>query len=296
MSLARYITYQLRGRWLGRYGSVCCPVHDDRAPSMSICDRGDSDVLVHCFAGCDWRDIKEELMRRGMLERFSYRDGTNQPNAQHYRKLFPIERPSRFAASQKTAWCKRIWDAAEKVEGSPVEHYLRSRGMSEFPASIRCHRGLRDTDTKELYPCMVAAITRWPTSDLIGIHRTFLTASGLSKAPIRSQKKMLGECRGGAVHLSEHGDVLAVAEGIETALSVQIAMGMPTWAALSAGGLRSLLLPTTLKELVIFADHDEVGIDAARDLADRYFNQIGRVRIAIPPERGADFNDIFLGA
>lgn len=79
-------------------------------------------------------------------------------------------------------------------------------------------------------------------------------------------------------------------------LAGAVRVGLPTWAALSAGGIRSLILPTTLKELVIFADHDEAGINAAGGLADRYINQVDRLRIAIPPERGADFNDIFLGA
>jgi hypothetical protein len=36
-----------RGRWQAR-----CPAHEDRLPSLSICERPDSRILVHCFAGC----------------------------------------------------------------------------------------------------------------------------------------------------------------------------------------------------------------------------------------------------
>ena len=54
---------------------------------------------------------------------------------------------------------------------------------------------------------------------------------------------MLGPCKGGAVRLAAPGATLMVADGLETALSVWIATGIPTWAALSAGGIRSLILP-----------------------------------------------------
>ena len=35
---ARSLTKALGGRWYGRYGMACCPVHDDRTPSLSIRD------------------------------------------------------------------------------------------------------------------------------------------------------------------------------------------------------------------------------------------------------------------
>lgn len=35
-------------RWLAK-----CPAHEDKSPSLSITDKGDGRVLVHCFAGCE---------------------------------------------------------------------------------------------------------------------------------------------------------------------------------------------------------------------------------------------------
>ena len=35
------------GRWVAR-----CPAHDDNHPSLSIRERDDGVVLVHCFGGC----------------------------------------------------------------------------------------------------------------------------------------------------------------------------------------------------------------------------------------------------
>lgn len=31
---------------------ACCPAHDDKTPSMTITEKDDGRVLVHCFAGC----------------------------------------------------------------------------------------------------------------------------------------------------------------------------------------------------------------------------------------------------
>lgn len=36
------------GAWV-----ACCPAHEDRSPSLSICEHRDGTLLVHCFAGCE---------------------------------------------------------------------------------------------------------------------------------------------------------------------------------------------------------------------------------------------------
>ena len=36
---------------------ACCPAHDDRSPSLSISERDDGKVLIHCFAGCETEDV-----------------------------------------------------------------------------------------------------------------------------------------------------------------------------------------------------------------------------------------------
>jgi len=36
--------------------TACCPAHDDRSPSLSIKDTGET-VLLHCFAGCPAEDV-----------------------------------------------------------------------------------------------------------------------------------------------------------------------------------------------------------------------------------------------
>jgi hypothetical protein len=40
------------GTWSAR-----CPAHDDRGPSLTIAEKDDGRILVHCFAGCDVQDV-----------------------------------------------------------------------------------------------------------------------------------------------------------------------------------------------------------------------------------------------
>ena len=101
---------------------------------------------------------------------------------------------------------------------------------------------------------------------------------------------MLGPCRGGAVRLAEPGDVLMVGEGIETCLAAMQATGHPAWAALSTSGLRTLDLPSDVRDVIVLADGDDPGEAAARDCAWRWKREGRRVRIARPPQ-GMDFND-----
>lgn len=39
---------------------ACCPAHDDSSPSLAIRDMG-ARVLVHCYAGCTFDEIRDAL-------------------------------------------------------------------------------------------------------------------------------------------------------------------------------------------------------------------------------------------
>ncbi len=45
-----------RGSWLAR-----CPAHDDGGPSLTIRAEDDGRILVHCFAGCSFEEIKDAV-------------------------------------------------------------------------------------------------------------------------------------------------------------------------------------------------------------------------------------------
>ena len=79
---AQEITKALGGRWHGAYGMARCPAHDDRDPSLSVRDGVDGEPVFHCFAGCDWRNIKDVLRAKGILPE---RGSTPCPHNRRYR-------------------------------------------------------------------------------------------------------------------------------------------------------------------------------------------------------------------
>jgi len=109
---------------------------------------------------------------------------------------------------------------------------------------------------------------------------------------------MLGPSAGGAVRFGPDGPVIAIAEGIETALSVARASRLTVWATLSTNGLKGLILPrSSLAEVVVIcADNDEAGLRAAEDKAGRLELKGRAVSIIHPPNAGDDFNDVLRGS
>jgi hypothetical protein len=132
-----------------------------------------------------------------------------------------------------------------------------------------------------------------------GAHFTFLQGGGLDgpvrKAGIDACKLTLGQLRYGGVWLTPVDEIeeqLAVAEGIETALSVQQITKLPTVAALSAAGMRSLRWPPQVKRLWIAADNDEAGLGAAKVLLGQALRAGLRADIKLPAGGKNDFNDL----
>ncbi len=290
---ARVIVKALGGRWSGRYGMVRCPAHKDRTPSLKVSVGPNGDVVVHCFAGCDWRDVKDALRQRSLLPEWA-------PGGDHGHAGKPRARPDlgkAWNAVDRTDEAKRIQQALEiwrrcvPAEGTPVESYLRSRDITiPVPVSIRYLPDARHKATNLILPAMVAGV-QGPDGTVRGIHRTFLRGDGKAKAPVSNTKMMLGICAGGAVRLALAGRKLAVCEGIESALSFQQATGIVCWAGLSAPGVRSLVLPKEILAVVIAPDGDDPGDRAAVEAAKRFVREGRKVRIARPP-RGMDWNDV----
>lgn len=140
---------------------------------------------------------------------------------------------------------------------------------------------------------MIAAVHS-PDDSLRAVSATYLTPSGNCKSPTQPSRITTGRLRRGAVRLAPAGPCLGLTEGVEDALSVMQAVGLPCWACLGTSNLRSVELPPPplAVEVTIFADNDRSGITAANAAAERFYGQGRRVRIAKPPQAGADFNDL----
>ena len=92
-----------------------------------------------------------------------------------------------------------MWKAALPAKGTPVETYLRSRSINIMPPTLRYLPDAKHGPTGLTFPCMLAAVTVWPSKTVHAVHRTFLTADGSGKARVSEPKMMLGPCAGSAV-------------------------------------------------------------------------------------------------
>ncbi len=185
----------------------------------------------------------------------------------------------------------RILAGCVPLGGTIGEVYLVGRGLAapDCP-DLMFHDDLADYDGRRGWPGMVARVRDAGGAPTGGIHRTFLLEDGSGKAP--AGKKTLGAVADGAVRLAPIGPDghIGIAEGIETALSAMAIFGVPTWAALSADGVRRWQSPAEVRRVTIFADAGDTGIQAAATLADR-LNHAGIESAIVLPLHGDDFND-----
>ncbi len=226
------IVAALGGRWHGYHAMCCCPSHDDRTPSLSL-RQGDRGILVTCFAGCDSTDVLRAL-----------------------RRLDPVRHAAPPPTSHRPAGSavRRLWDAGLPVVGTPAADYLGRRGLVLPLRDIRfapnCPLGPKPRT--RFLPALLVAVR--VGDRLVAVQRIFLDRPW---AP--GPKLMLGTPETAAWRGAEAGEVIAIAEGFETAAAYAQLHGVPAWSSLGGRRLDRLVLPTTLTRLVIAEDRDLEG-------------------------------------
>ncbi|WP_245185933.1 DUF7146 domain-containing protein [Falsiroseomonas frigidaquae] len=221
-------------------------------------------------------------------------------------------RPDAEAEARRRAALALFLAAQPSIAGTPVDHYLRGRGIAlaelgRQPRALRFHPAVWCGEAGRDLPAMLAAITDGGGVHL-STHRTWLArdaAGHWRKASLETAKRALGGFAGGFIPLQRgasakpmreapEGETVAAAEGIETALSVALACpDLRVIAAVSVSNFARIILPPRVRTLILCADNDEGA--QARDAVTRAVAQHqaeGRiVRIARSPV-GSDFNDL----
>jgi putative DNA primase/helicase len=264
-----------RGAYRGR-----CPVCGYGNDAFSLTVKG-SRTLAWCASCQDQRAVAEALRR---------------VSGDGYAPPIP-PRAIKPEAATKAARAIALWNRSTGLRGSAGAIYLAEvRGLPGLARSGAL-RFLGDcphpSGTK--LPALVALVVD-QAGKPIGLHRTFLQPDGRGKAKASPPKATLGPIWGGAIRLDPVATVLVIGEGIETAASAGLLLRLPGWAAISAGNLaRGLILPPDVRSVVIAADHDVPGLQAAEAAAARWVAEGRRVRIARPDHAGDDFNDVLKG-
>lgn len=273
---AQNIVRALGGQWHGGYGMAFCPTHNDgRTPALKIRPdpRKSDDIDVHCFGPCDWRAVKLELSRRGLL------DG-NPPTQ-------PAQ-PDRRLPKPPNETATRIWQGAGSAEGTVVERYLASRGiLLPIPPSIRFAM-LKHGPTGLQFPCLVAGVQQVDGA-VVAISQTYLLPDGSGKARVSQSRMALGPISGNAVRLTVATEKVWLVEGIEDGLSVLQMTGRAAWAVLGTSGFVNVNLPPRITEVVLAPDADAAG-DAIIEKAAKRLIEQGRIVKVARPKTG-DWND-----
>ncbi|WP_426265273.1 DUF7146 domain-containing protein [Sphingomonas sp. PWP1-2] len=194
---------------------------------------------------------------------------------------------------------RRLFAMSKPIVGTLAETYLRERGISNtrtctalrfHPRSwYRCDSDDPADHVRDSWPALIAAVTD-NTGAITGADRTWLDATGTTKAPISTPRRAMGFLLGNGVRFGRATDILAAGEGIETMLSLRCVMpAMPMMAALSANHLAALVLPNSLRRLYIARDNDPAGRHATETLAERAYDA-GIEALPLIPALG-DFND-----
>jgi hypothetical protein len=143
---------------------------------------------------------------------------------------------------------RTIWQASQPACGTLVEQYLIRRfidvtALGGMPPALLYHPALFNSDIGRQIPAMVAGVQD-ESGLVVAVHRTFLGLDGC-KAPVSNPKKMLGPVWTGAVRFRPAASHIMLCEGIETGLSVWMALrkrrrhtgDYAIWAALSLGNI-----------------------------------------------------------
>jgi len=266
-------------------------------PSCSAI-KGDHAVIIKRFGGCDKHDVLDALRGMGLVLSLRERDAREQ------RDLSRVVRAKRVIIDRdsqaRTILARKLWADAKDAKGSRVESYLTARGLmlaalSDVDRTIRfhpnCPRG------RERQPAMICAMRDVATDEITAVHRTFLSIADKKDG----KPMMLGPCAEAAIKLTAHKHTfdyrrcfasrLCVCEGVESGIPSLMPGFKPVWALGSAGAIAAFEPMLAVGELIALADHDDVGIRAARQVVGTWRFAGWQARFEMPPEDGQDYAD-----
>jgi hypothetical protein len=257
-----------------------CPVCHYKT-GFSLADGEDGKLLARCHVGtCSWDDILAALRKSGLIDERRSSTAKRKPDGPHWQRLWG-----------------RSGRIAQRGGRTLAVDYLAGRGITleSLPANnalevLHFCNDTWNTETSTKMPALIARVDR-EGAGMVAVHRVYLTSDG-RKAALEKPKMALGPIGGGAIRLAPIGPngELAVAEGIEDALSFMQMTGQPCWSAVVAGGIEQLILPPEVKFVAIAMDNDKRGIVAAQVAARRWLSEGRRVWFSRPPI-GKDWND-----
>ena len=192
---------------------------------------------------------------------------------------------------------REIWDASVSPLRTIVEVYLwRERQLNLEPdvagSVIRYHPecpwGDKLTGRTFFTPCMIAAMRDVQSNEIVAVQRTRLSPVGQ-----KIDRRMLGPAAGAAIKLDSNDAVthgLAIAEGVETAMTARQLGLRPTWALGSSEPIKSFRVLAGIESLTILGERCPASAEAI-EACGRRWRAAGREVFVNRPIVGKDLND-----
>jgi hypothetical protein len=195
------------------HGMCRCPAHADRTASLSVKDVGER-IVLHCFAGCNFKDIARELRALGLWEEWdenglSVRPRRSRPqeSSSGRRARFdalwghgtspeshPDATPEDYAGDDPTTdyitaapepdeiarqqAAREIWRRAAPIGDDAAKLYLWSRNLDvrRVPPTLRYASQLFYTGEKKIYPALVGAVKN-SDNHITAVQRIWVTST-----------------------------------------------------------------------------------------------------------------------
>jgi hypothetical protein len=262
----------LRGDIAGRNAVLCPgPGHSAKDRSLSVTfEHGN--FVAYSHAGDDWKECRDHV--RHCLGWGAFAPHTTNPAATVMCRQAVVA--AHNDDRERTERAYTIWRQSAPISETPVQAYLAARGVSYAGDAIRWHPSC--PFGRDRTGCMVALVRNIITDKPQAIHRTAISQEGRKLSSMGSNGRLaLGPIGGGAIKLTgsaEVSNVLAIGEGLETALSIKQLpdlFSMPVWSVISSSGITSFPVLACIETMWIAADNDTSGTGqkAARAAADR---------------------------
>jgi putative DNA primase/helicase len=230
------------------------------------CGAGDGFKLIAGTQGLNFKDARALVLDLA---------GIQESRREFVRSSSPEPEPEQTIARPTRRVLQLIRESCAIEDCEPVRSYLVSRSLWPLPSShtLRAHTSVEywhDKRSVGRFPALLGVV-RDVNGETVTVHVTYLEPSGEKLRDFDPRKILsgMGGREGCSVRLMSHGATLGIAEGIETALSASMLHELPVWAALNTSLLTKFTPPDGVERLVIFADRDIAGLEAASKLMER---------------------------
>jgi putative DNA primase/helicase len=292
-------------------GQVLCPGPGHSLRDRSLAVRPVSHgvgFMVFSHAGDDWRACCDYVRERLGLPQWRPGDGRDRRVSPQRLATFDcatIDAESERRERTEDDWLriKRahvLWSEATDPRGTAAEQYLRSRALTLADGVAgnvlryhpRCPWRNEDTGDTDSIPALLAAFTSIDDNTVTAVHRIRLDHP--ERWP-KAERRMLGVLHRSAVQLDPAGEVLAIGEGIETALAARQLGHKPAWALGSVGMIAKLPLIDGVNTLRILGETGDASAHAIKQCGSRWHRAGCKVQIVMP-DVGSDLNDELMKA